>query len=228
VAVMSAQDKAYKLVFKGEILPGFELDTVKINVAKLFKTDVAKIERLFSGSRVVIKDNIDLATAKKYEMAMQSKGAVCSIVSKFDSAKVKAVNDPEYSSQDDSSPGDPPPASAHQPENNVDIDSWMKVPSTVSDEESENIQYEGKNETVNDMPDSEAGSHSEGMDDVTIAPPGTTIVKAEEVPTLEVDTSALSMAEPGEKIMEHEPVEEPDIDTDSLQMLEPGAKLGDN
>jgi hypothetical protein len=41
----------YKIVFDGALQPGVDITTAKLNLADLFKSDVAAIERLFNGRR---------------------------------------------------------------------------------------------------------------------------------------------------------------------------------
>ncbi|HEY9052599.1 MAG TPA: hypothetical protein VIQ03_13695 [Gammaproteobacteria bacterium] len=70
----------YEIAFSGQIAEGADLQQVKTNMAKMFKADDAKIAQLFSGARVVIKKNIDLQTAEKYQVAMNNAGAICELV----------------------------------------------------------------------------------------------------------------------------------------------------
>ncbi|MBD3305145.1 heavy metal-binding domain-containing protein [candidate division KSB3 bacterium] len=70
---------SYRVVFAGEIAPGQDLETVKANVAALYKMPVERCERLFSGRRVTIKDRVDYRTAEKYVHAFERVGAVCYI-----------------------------------------------------------------------------------------------------------------------------------------------------
>jgi len=65
----------YSILFAGEALPGFALDTVKANLAGLFKSDLDKIEALFSGQSVPLKRNLESAEADKYLAALQRAGA---------------------------------------------------------------------------------------------------------------------------------------------------------
>lgn len=74
-------EELYEVAFYGEIVEGAELDQVKAKVAAMFKADAAKLAQLFSGKRVVIKKNIDLATANKYQAALQKAGAKCEVKS---------------------------------------------------------------------------------------------------------------------------------------------------
>jgi hypothetical protein len=72
-------DNNFEVAFSGQLVAGADPAQVKAKVAVLFKTDVAKIEHMFSGARVVIKKGLDQATAVKYQAAMKSAGAVCEV-----------------------------------------------------------------------------------------------------------------------------------------------------
>lgn len=64
----------YKIVFEGSTLPGFAPDTAKANLAGLFNTDAAGIERLFTGRKVALKRNLQQAEAQKYLDALHQAG----------------------------------------------------------------------------------------------------------------------------------------------------------
>jgi hypothetical protein len=72
-------DQLYEVAFSGQISEGADLNDVKAKVAKMFNADDAKLALLFSGKRVVIKKNIDQATAAKYKSALNRAGAQCEI-----------------------------------------------------------------------------------------------------------------------------------------------------
>ena len=74
-------DQLFEVAFFGKISEGANLDEVKARVGKIFKADEAKLAQLFSGKRIVIKKNIDRATAAKYEAALKGAGAVCEVTS---------------------------------------------------------------------------------------------------------------------------------------------------
>lgn len=65
----------FKIVFNGELMPDAQLDEVKDNLAKLFKSDRAKINSLFSGSSIALKRDLPEAEADKYLAALQRVGA---------------------------------------------------------------------------------------------------------------------------------------------------------
>lgn len=65
----------YKIVFDGEPMPGVALETVKENLARLFKSDSSKIDSLFGGRSVALKRDLVEAEADKYLAALQRAGA---------------------------------------------------------------------------------------------------------------------------------------------------------
>ena len=71
-------DQLFEVAFSGKISEGADLDDVKTKVGKMFSADEAKLAQLFSGKRIVIKKNVDQATATKYKTAF-----VPSILSKL-------------------------------------------------------------------------------------------------------------------------------------------------
>ncbi|WP_278444740.1 hypothetical protein [Stutzerimonas kunmingensis] len=65
----------YEIAFSGQLLPGAKLEQVEANLTKLFQADAQRIALLFSGRRIVIKQNLDFAAAEKYRLAMERAGA---------------------------------------------------------------------------------------------------------------------------------------------------------
>ncbi|MCK5418572.1 MAG: DUF4870 domain-containing protein [Desulfobacterales bacterium] len=68
-------EKQYVIEFSGQIIPGWEIEEVKANMANLLKADDSKISRLFSGKRFVIKKNVDQQNAFKINEAFKNAGA---------------------------------------------------------------------------------------------------------------------------------------------------------
>lgn len=81
-------DKLFEIAFSGQIAEGADLATVKQIIGKMFKADENRLAQMFSGRRVVIKRQVDEATATKYSAAFQKAGAICEI-------KAIAENPPE-------------------------------------------------------------------------------------------------------------------------------------
>jgi hypothetical protein len=66
----------FNIVFSGRILPNRELADVQAQLARLFKTGLPQIEKLFGGQDVTIKKNLDYAQAMKYQSALKQAGAL--------------------------------------------------------------------------------------------------------------------------------------------------------
>jgi uncharacterized membrane protein YhaH (DUF805 family) len=64
----------FKIVFEGSLRNGVELQTAKLNLAQLFKSDVAAIERLFSGRPVTVKRGLTRDDAERYLKALNDAG----------------------------------------------------------------------------------------------------------------------------------------------------------
>ncbi|TDJ39420.1 MAG: hypothetical protein E2O54_10885, partial [Gammaproteobacteria bacterium] len=65
----------FRLLFRGEILEGQHTAVVKKRLAKLLGIEDARVQRLFSGEPVVIKKDVDQATAARYQAEFKSAGA---------------------------------------------------------------------------------------------------------------------------------------------------------
>jgi hypothetical protein len=61
----------YEIAFSGQLVPGAQPELVKANLAKLFQADAQRIAQLFSGRRIVIKNNLDAAGAEKYRATLE-------------------------------------------------------------------------------------------------------------------------------------------------------------
>jgi len=66
----------FQLVFKGECTPGTEITTARSNARALFKASVEQVERMFSGSPVVIRNRLDEEQAEKYRAVLNKHGMV--------------------------------------------------------------------------------------------------------------------------------------------------------
>jgi uncharacterized membrane protein YhaH (DUF805 family) len=67
-------ENRFKIVFDGALLPGIDVTTAKLNLAELFKSDVAAIERLFSGKPVALKRDLSQVDAQTYLQALTKTG----------------------------------------------------------------------------------------------------------------------------------------------------------
>lgn len=64
----------FKIVFEGQLRPGVELETARLNLAQLFKTDVSGVDRLFTGNPVTIKRSLTRDDAQRYLAALNDAG----------------------------------------------------------------------------------------------------------------------------------------------------------
>jgi len=88
-------DGTYDILFYGVVKPGHDPEQARVNLAALFKTDRARVDKLFSGSEVVIKQGVDETTAKRYQAAFAEAGLVCQLRSSQDAATAAVENDRE-------------------------------------------------------------------------------------------------------------------------------------
>jgi hypothetical protein len=72
-------EQLFEVAFAGQISEGANPEEVRAKVGKMFNADEKKLAQLFSGKRVVIKKNIDKATAAKYKTALNRAGAECEV-----------------------------------------------------------------------------------------------------------------------------------------------------
>ena len=78
VSPPSKTDK-YNLVYAGVVADGHNLSVVKDGIAELFDIPIEKAEKLFTGKRMILKQNLDLETAQQYYRTIEAKGAICQI-----------------------------------------------------------------------------------------------------------------------------------------------------
>jgi hypothetical protein len=69
----------FNIVFFGILQPGKDKAVVMQNMAKMFKTEPAKLAPFFAGGRKVIKSNVDELMAEKYRVALENVGLVIKI-----------------------------------------------------------------------------------------------------------------------------------------------------
>jgi len=102
----------FEVVFNGEVLDGFDAAETRAKIGKLFNADEAKIARLFSGNSVVIKKNLDEATANKYIGAFKNAGAKATVRDAAASVVVEEVQAAPPPSEPAPAASNPAPAPA--------------------------------------------------------------------------------------------------------------------
>jgi membrane associated rhomboid family serine protease/TolA-binding protein len=69
----------FRIVFRGDISLSATEEEVRENLQRLTGFDEARLNKLFSGAPMVLKDNLDQATATRYKAALDATGALCSM-----------------------------------------------------------------------------------------------------------------------------------------------------
>ncbi|GFM89590.1 hypothetical protein PSCICO_49890 [Pseudomonas cichorii] len=67
-------DTHFKIMFEGQLRNGVELETAKLNLAQLFKSETSAVERLFNGTPVSLKRGLSQADAQRYIQALNDAG----------------------------------------------------------------------------------------------------------------------------------------------------------
>ena len=74
------QSTRYHVVFYGELAEGQQAEEVKHKLVGMFRLSPERIEAVFSGKPLVIKENVGRNEALKYKAAFEKSGAACRIV----------------------------------------------------------------------------------------------------------------------------------------------------
>jgi len=72
-------EKQYRIVFRGELAYGFEMEEARANLKRLCQYNDSTLDKLFSSGSSVLKTKLSYETAKKYKAALDGTGAVCVI-----------------------------------------------------------------------------------------------------------------------------------------------------
>lgn len=211
-------DQSYRVVFEGTIADGFSIGMVKKNLAKLFKADNERIATIFSGQPVVLKKNVDEATARKYQAALLKAGAATIIRQKLPAAS------PQSSAAQDS------PAPPIKP----DTDDWSLAPTgSVLLRDNERQHTEEREIDLSHislastflMPEEQASTAPPPPDTghISIAEPGATLstAKATEQPSTAIDDLNATLAPVGTELGERSPdTPAPAIDISHLSVVD--------
>jgi len=207
---MAMSGNTFGVIFSGKIVEGASADQVKQNVAKLFKVEVANIERLFTGKPVVLKKGLNEETARKYQQALRKAGAICAVADAAKSKGSAAAQQAPTSRPAVASPVKAP--TAPKPVKGAKV----AARAATSSESAGLTKY-----VVKEAPQTLGELGNAAVDE-----PGVVIVQHQDVPPPQIDTSELSMDQPGVTLSEHEVVAEPAVDISGISMAEPGSDIG--
>ncbi len=213
-------DNQHTVYFEGDIADGFSIGQVKKNLAKLFKSDANRIGQLFSGERVALKKNLDLATAKKYHSVLFTAGALVTIAAA--NGAPLAANDAQQQAQEEQEQ-QPEFSWSLAPIGSLLLRATEKVKQAVVNIDISHLSLASvfateKTKAAVEMPALDT-SH------LSVAPVGEQLVasRAEET-ELTLDLSALSIDPPGTQLgsSASNTAEELQLDLSQYALLEPG------
>ncbi len=172
----------YDIFFAAQLVEGFELDTVRDNLGKLFKADDATLDKLFSGKPQLIKRGVDKEAAIKYKAALQKAGAIARVREHVDAAAAKPAPAPA-----------PAPAAATF-EEDLPSSADIKSPAAAVEAAPEEGGSMADRIAALAAEPASGGAFEEGM---SLAPPGSDVLREEErevIEELDIDTSAIHVA----------------------------------
>lgn len=200
---------SFDIVFRGKLQPGHVLADVKLKLMQLFKSDANKIEALFSGSAIVLKRNLDEASAKKYQTILTKAGVVVDIVNPL--SKVDSPTEPSKVSNAKTDPEAIRAARlAEQAQRRAERKEAKakEAPSTKPLSMAERLaQAETKPLNKPEVPvaQSEKATADSGDSHLTLAAAGSDVLSESErshIEPVEVDTSALNLREGGGELLD--------------------------
>lgn len=192
----------YNVVFRGMLTGTKSEDEVKVELAALFKASAEKIEALFSGKPVVIKRNIDAATATKFRAAFERAGAFCELV-KAEEAAAPAPPEP------DSADSTPPQVDGQPDDAGSDVEEVTAAPPPPA--EPEPAPASAAASSADDSADSIARSGD---------PNGTVLERS-----ISAEAARLAIDESDRPHQPHEDVPPPQVDISSLSLAQDDTPL---
>ena len=108
----------FKVVFEGQLQAGVDLQTARLNLAQLFKSDVSSVDRLFTGKLMTLKRGLTHDDAQRYLQALREAGVEARLESEQPVAwtleEVETHVSPQPAFQPSASPYAPPRAAVAQ------------------------------------------------------------------------------------------------------------------
>ena len=195
----------YQLVFKGECVSGVDENTARQQAKALFKASDAQVGKMFSGGRVVIRNNLDGQTAQKYQAALKKNGMIAYI------EPMQGAEAPEAGESRPEPEADAGSGATRNPGEAAAGASGAAAATAVEQEPGDRLPVAGEKvdtilagsglslgkpgEQLGTIRE-EAPPEFEHLDDWTVAPPGEDLVENEEKPAPPApDISHLSLAD---------------------------------
>lgn len=199
---------SFEIVFRGKLIGEVTREQAIVRLAKLFKTEPARVAKLFSGQRVTLKKGLDRETADKYRTVLRKAGMAVSIVSVEPPAAAPAPV-----------PEAPPPIKevpAPEPSGHGRAVFAVDDPDSAAPDPAPSAPARA-----------EAVASDAGADTEMLAAPGATIIEAQSAPPAQIDTSSLSMGEVGEIVDDRPRPARKEIDTSALSASDIEGNLDD-
>lgn len=195
----------FQVVFRGELTGERSEDEVRQQLAALFRMPDEKVAALFSGRPIVVKRNLDEATARKFEAAFRKAGAVCEIRSTDAEAQLQRQDAAE-------------PAPAEQPAQAAGPAADAPAAETGA-EAARRASLAAAGDPNRTLLELEVPEDLSGLDvDTSDAP----LSSGEAPPPPDIDIGDLSVVDNDSgNLSEHEPPPPPDIDTSELSLEDP-------
>lgn len=229
-------EQLYNIVFRGDIVFGHQLNDVKLRLQQLFKTDEAKINALFTGKPVVLKRNLDQASAEKYRVALLNTGAQVTVVVADESSVVSA---PVVQRASQSAPA-PVQSSVNKPVENLSLapvginlleadQQKQFIPRNV---DTSSLQIRPLGGNLVDSAEQKIAVAPVNVPNFEVAIAGTNLVSPDEklaIPIVEIDVSDWDIAEAGADLInedEKEIVLPAIVNTLDVGLAPVGADLG--
>ena len=202
---MAMVDK-YRLVFRGEILEGQHKAVVKRRLAEFMELDDARLEKLFSGSSIVIKHDVDKKTAAKYQSLFKQAGGRLRVLAEQLLAEQEGSTGPRSGTPEVSALSAPP---VRELSEHGEPDTPFTVQSSYF------------------PPPAEPAPEIEAPD-FNVAEVGSNLLDAVELPEVVVPEPDFELADPGEDLLVVQAeVIETRFDVFDFEVLEVGADIGD-
>ena len=75
-------EQRFQVVFSGQVAEGWSLEQTREQLESLAVLSQSEAQRAFSGTPVVLKNNLNEVQAQRYESALKTAGAVCQLAAR--------------------------------------------------------------------------------------------------------------------------------------------------
>lgn len=190
-------DQRFAVVFSGQLVDGAERDSVRDNLAQLFKVEPAKVEKMFTGKPVLIKKDLDEAKANNYKAALAKAGAIAEIIASDTPTAAPQSSAPKVA-----------PATTAKVEPEEPPSPPVAPDLTIAEVGATIVEYQ---------PMKHVDFNTTQFD---LAEVGVTLVEPEPVAPAEFDTTGMELDPPGVLLTEPKPAEPANFDTSSLSLVD--------